>query len=280
MSVRGLFVTGTDTGVGKTLVTAAMAAAFARRGLRIGVLKPVETGCPPRIADVAPDLLSARNLPTPTSEPTASAVMARPFPCPPIYPSRAELCPRDAEYLLRWANTDLPLDLVNPYRYALPVAPALAARVVAETIEFNHIASCLNAIAQSTDLVLVEGAGGLLVPLTDTLLVLDLIVYLELPVLVVARSSLGTINHTLLTLRTLHQRDLPIAGVVLNRCQKEPAPDEPGNALQVEQFAGDVLRGVMPYFNEREREDQAYLADRCSVHLDLDRILSTIQRVR
>jgi dethiobiotin synthetase len=95
-----------------------------------------------------------------------------------------------------------------------------------------------------------------------------------LPVLVVARSDLGTINHSLLTLEALRSRSIPIAGLVINRLSGEPRPEEAANPQQIEQFAGDVVLGTLPFFGEAQTQDFDYLAQRMETHVDVDRLLA------
>jgi dethiobiotin synthetase len=176
--VSGLFVTGTDTGCGKTTVACALARSARAAGLRVRVLKPVETGC----------------------EPGADG----------------ELVPADARALAEAAGDDAPLDRICPYRLKLPVAPELAAAEERVTIELARIEKAYAEAAADADCVLVEGAGGLRVPLAAGLEMADLALRLELPLLVVCRARLGTLNHTLLTLEAAERRGLRIAGVVVS----------------------------------------------------------------
>lgn len=191
---RGCFITGTDTGVGKTVVTAALAATLRRQGLRVGVMKPVETGCPLR---------------------------------------DGQLVPQDALFLRIASGCVAPQELVVPYTFAEPLAPAIAAELAGITISLDHIRSCYEQLLAEHDVVLVEGAGGLLVPLTDQLCMLDIAVELELPVLIVARNMLGTINHTALTATVAHER-CHVLGIVLNPTQP---PDPFDLAMQTNQEA-------------------------------------------
>jgi dethiobiotin synthetase len=173
--VSVLLVTGTDTGVGKTVVTCALAAAFARRGRRVGVVKPAETGCP------------------------------------------SEVEAEDAAALAAAASDPAPLADVCPYRLPDPLAPSLAAERAGVTIDVDALTALVRRRTTTVDVVLVEGAGGLLVPLTRDTSFADLARRLDAPVLVVVGSRLGAINHALLTFEVLATRRLPIAGFVVNR---------------------------------------------------------------
>ena len=200
----GLFVTGTDTGVGKTVVTAALAAALRGRGLRIGVMKPVESGCERR---------------------------------------DGALFPADAIFLREVSGCEAPLDVVSPYRMERAIAPALAAEAEGVAISLDRIAEAYATLAAEHDIVLVEGAGGLLAPLTSDLTMLDLALRLRLPLLIVARNTLGTINHTALTVRAARTAGASIAGIILN--ETTPARDDSssGNADALRRWGGALLLG-------------------------------------
>ena len=175
--MRVLFVTGTDTGVGKTLVSSVLASALAARGLRVGVAKPVETGC--RGAGDG-------------------------------------LVPSDAATLAAAAADPTPLAAICPYRFADPLAPALAAERAGSAVDVEGLVDALRARAAAVDLLLVEGAGGLLVPLTRRASFAELAAALGATVLLVVGSRLGAINHALLTLDALRTRRLTVAGYVMN----------------------------------------------------------------
>jgi dethiobiotin synthetase len=203
--VPGLFVTGTDTGVGKTIATAVLAAALREQGVNAGVMKPVETGI---------------------GERTRS----------------------DAEWLMSVAPSDDPPSIVAPYRLRTSAAPLVAAAAEHIAIDLNHILSAFEALAARHECLLIEGVGGAMVPLAADILVVDLIHYLRLPVLIVARSGLGSINHTLLTVECLQRRGIPILGVLFNN------PVAPSANPDTHHTIGTILRwtglrsfGELPY---------------------------------
>jgi len=173
-----IFVTGTDTGIGKTVVTTALAAAITRQGRRVGVVKPVETGC---------------------------------------RSDRDGLIPEDALALAAAACDPAPLEAVCPYRLPDPLAPALAAERAGVAIDVEALATHVRHRAAEVDVLLVEGAGGLLVPLTRRESFADFAHRLGARVLVVVGSRLGAINHALLTLEVLTARGIALAGYVINR---------------------------------------------------------------
>jgi len=174
----GWFVTGTDTGVGKTVIAGALAVLLRQAGQRVGVFKPVATGCR---RDVRLGLVS-----------------------------------EDAEFLAHCADSIHDLETINPVRYAAELAPMVAAQRKRRPIDWAAIQRNWQRINESSDWVIVEGVGGLLVPIDQHRSVADLAGDLELPLVIVARPGLGTINHTLLTLEAARARDLPVATIVIN----------------------------------------------------------------
>jgi len=202
---RGLFVTGTDTGVGKTLVGAALARLLAQRGLKVGVCKPVESGVP------EPDL-----------------------PGP------------DARLLARAAGCDAPADIIAPYRLRRPLAPDQAAHTDGIRIDTGVIEQAVARLAASHDFLLVEGAGGLMAPLTGGFLMADLARQLGLPLLIVARHDLGTINHTLLTTFAARRMELPVAGIILNRLPAHPDEAQRNAPHAIASLASAELLASLP----------------------------------
>lgn len=198
------FVTGTDTGVGKTVVTAALALFLRHRGYRVGVMKPIETGVR-------------------TDQPDRSIG-------------------NDAACLREAAGNSDDWALINPYRFEAPLAPLDAARAEGRTVSFQAIRDAFQCLKSRHQILLVEGAGGLLVPISEGSDLSDLIGELACPVLVVGRASLGGINHARLTLEALAHRKLPVLACVLN--QLRDAGSE-GEVLQARSTAA-LLRERSP----------------------------------
>lgn len=177
---RGLFVTGTDTDVGKTYVTALIARDLRALGIRVGVYKPVASGC---------------------------------------IVENGRLVSEDARTLWNAAGQPGDFDWVCPQCFEAPLAPNLAARAEGTSLDWDLFVEGFDYWHDLCEVVLVEGAGGLMCPLGDDLYVADLAAVFRLPLLIVARNALGTINHTLQTLITasVHRDPLRVAGIVLNR---------------------------------------------------------------
>jgi len=197
----GLFVVGTDTGVGKTRVAAAVARALVARGCRVGVLKPVASGAS-RVGD-------------------------------------AWRCD-DVERLIEAVGGGVAVERVAPILYEEPLAPSVAARRAGLPLRQDRVEteveSALAWWSGRADVMVVEGVGGLLCPLAEGTTVADLAVFLDYPLLVVARRGLGTLNHTLLTVEAATLRGLRVAGVVLN----SPEPED-GSVAEATN-AGELAR--------------------------------------
>jgi len=207
---RGVFVTATDTGVGKTLVTSALVMCLTQRGIDVGVMKPIETGV-----------------------------------------SRSTKAQSDGARLRRAAGSQDPMADVSPYVFRLPVAPRSAARAERTAVRVTTIMRAFRALRQKHALMMVEGVGGIYVPINQSLNLLDLIYRMRLSAIVVGRSGLGGINHALLTLQALRRRKIPIVALVLN--QRHPVRTK--IALAQEQSTVSLLRllagvpvvGPLPY---------------------------------
>lgn len=232
---RGLFITGTDTGVGKTVVAAALISALKLRGLDIGIMKPAESGCP-------------RN-------------------------EKGTLIPEDAIFLKAVAEITDPLHLVNPYTFEQPLAPALAADMAGTDIRIETIISAYNTLAKSHDLMLIEGAGGLLAPLTKEERMLDLAYALKLPVLIVAKNELGVINHTDLTVRVAQAAGVQVAGIVLNNTCADTHPATHTNATSIQRWVAAPFLGEMPYLSSMDYNTIGQAAEK---HLKFDNLLKLL----
>ncbi len=215
--MTSLFITGTDTGIGKTLVGCGIAAALTARGKRVGVLKPAETGCDRRDGFLYPD---------------------------------------DAMRLVGYARSNLPLETACPYRFSPPVAPSVAAAQAGVTIQPERIVEVFQSIAAQHEVTLVEGAGGLLVPLVDRYSFADLARDLDIPILVVVGSKLGALNHALLTLHCIQTRGLSLAGYILNHPTQTADDAIKTNAATLAGLTDAPCRGSIPHLTLSEDIDR------------------------
>jgi dethiobiotin synthetase len=168
--------------------------------------------------------------------------------------------PSDADRLRAAAGGADPAELVCPYSFAAPLAPGVAARLAGVEVSLPRILAAARALLSRHALLVVEGAGGLLVPLGARETFADLAVALGLPVLVVARAGLGTVNHAALTVEALRARRLEVAGLVLNRVAPGGDPSEPHNAAEIERLTGARVLLSLPFLPDAA-EREARLAD-------------------
>lgn len=178
----GIFITGTDTGVGKTFVACGLATLLRERGYRVGVMKPAETGCAEQ---------------------------------------DGKLIPEDAVRLRDASGCGEPIEKICPYRLPEPLAPSLAAERAGARIDIDRLLEVYQEISSNRDVILVEGAGGLMVPLLPSFTYADLARVMKLPLVVVAANKLGAINHLLLTLEHASCKGLTVLGYILNRVSAE-----------------------------------------------------------
>lgn len=221
-AARGLFVTGTDTGIGKTVVSLGLMQALQDRGLAVAAMKPVASGC-----ERTPDGL--RN--------------------------------DDALQLARQASIPLAYELVNPYAFEPPIAPHLAADQAGQTIETDNIYDIYQHIASKVDVVIVEGVGGWQVPLNSRETVADLAHGLGLDTCLVVGLRLGCINHALLSAQAIENSGCTLAGWVANTLPPVmDALDDNINTLK--QKLSSPLMGVVPAFDDISVKSVAHCLER------------------
>jgi dethiobiotin synthetase len=239
--MTGLLITGTDTGVGKTFFACALSAVLSAMGKRVGVMKPVETGC--ELGD-------------------------------------GQLVPADALRLRHFSGSPLPLELVCPYRFAPPLAPAVAAEMAGVKIEQQRLIVSYERIRARHDITLVEGAGGLLVPLTERYTFADLARDLGIPLLVVVGSKLGAINHALLTLHCASSLGLSVLGYILNHPNPTRDLAAETNRRALAGLTDTPCLGSLPFFppSGDESQDRASLVALMEGEVDLAAISKLMER--
>lgn len=214
---NGLFITGTDTGVGKTLVAGGIARILSQAGLTVGVFKPVATGCKHH---------------------------------------HEGLVSTDAEFLRYWSGCDFELSVINPVGFVTPAAPVVCEEFERRQVDFAAIQTAYENICQASDFVIVEGIGGIRVPISGDVGVLDLAKAFALGVVIVARPYLGTINHTLLTIDAVRGAGLDVAGVVISGYEAASATfaEEAGADVIAEYGEAEIL-AIVPQDEDSDVEN-------------------------
>jgi dethiobiotin synthetase len=195
--INGVFVTGTDTNCGKTLIAGGIARALLKKGINVGVMKPVATS----------------GKPTPPSS------------------ARTKWISEDALHLRQAAATSDALDLINPICFKAAMAPWPAARLEKKNIDMERIYTAYRELCRRHDFMVAEGAGGLMVPLTREVYVVDMMAKMRLPAIVVSHPDLGMLNHTLLTLAVLKAKGIPLAGVIINNYKGKTRAEQTNPAV-------------------------------------------------
>jgi dethiobiotin synthetase len=236
-----VFITGTDTGIGKTVVAAGLALALKKRGLDIGVMKPTATGCRKR---------------------------------------GGKRFSEDVDYLIGASGCEDETDLVCPYMLQRPLAPEVAAELEHVRIDTHRIIQAFRELCSRHDLVIVEGAGGLFVPIRNRYFMLDLVADLSCPLIVVARPGLGTINHTLLSHEVSRSRGIDMVGTIINGTVKRPSLAERTNPDVIYRYSGSPMLGLMPNLPAVSVETGKYtgLLRATEKNININEILNHLQR--
>jgi dethiobiotin synthetase len=235
--MKVIFVTGTDTGVGKTVISSALAAFFSlRKNMRVGVMKPFESG------------LSKRD---------------------------KDLLPWDAICLREASGSNVDLNIISPYTFESPVAPEVAAMLEHVNIDISMVDKIFQGLRKSHDLVIIEGAGGVLVPIRENFFFADLIQQWKAPTLIVSRLGLGTINHTLLTNHFLKERGIKVLGVILNNTEGLEDLPAQTNPDILRRYLDTPVLGIFPHVKDllKGSVDRERMADILAKNINTDALL-------
>lgn len=234
--MNGLFITGTDTDIGKTALSALLLAELRRRGMNAAPMKPAQTGCDGGVPDLDYSLAMAQ----------------------------MEISAED------YAN-------MSPYRFEPACSPHLAAELAGTEIDIAEMVIAARTLASEYEFIIAEGAGGIMVPLNRREIMLDLMQALKLPILIAARPGLGTINHTLLSIRALRSDGLNIAGVVIVESQSSKSGFiEEDNLNTIEQFGKVPILGTIPYCPLLREADVKYDSLPIPVVAEMEKIVNRI----
>jgi dethiobiotin synthetase len=211
--MKSYFVTATDTGVGKTAITASLAACMKKRGIDVGVMKPIATGIP----------------------------------------QKSGFRSSDVSFLVESSGVKDSEDMVNPIFLPLPVSPYDACKNLGLTINVDIIKEKFENLRKSHELVLVEGIGGILTPITESLFVADVIKMLGLETIIVTRSTLGTLNHTMLTVNACKQYGISIKGIIINCHDAKGGPEEKNAPSTIYELSKIPILGVVPFIKDYQK---------------------------
>jgi len=200
--MSGIFITATDTEVGKTLISAGLVNFFRNQGIKTGYMKPISCGHD-----------------------------------------------NDAVFVKKLLNLKDPLSLINPISLPYPLSPLAAARKAKRKIDLKKIKKAFTILKKKYDLVVVEGVGGALVPMTEKIMVADFIKQLDIPAIIIARAGLGTINHTLLTVEALRKRKIKIQGIIMNGYRGSELSED-DNADIIYKITGIPILAKIPWMKK------------------------------
>jgi dethiobiotin synthetase len=222
---KGFFITGTDTGVGKTVISAALIKAAHLLGFKACGMKPIETGCKTAVSS------------------QQSAISSK----------KRTLIPSDGIFLKEIADIGESINLITPIRFQNPLAPLPASEIEGTSVDLEKIQKSYTALFKNYDIVIVEGIGGLLVPIKKNYFVLDLAKDFGLPIIVVSRPGLGTINHTMLTVNYAIKEGLNVAGIIINYSRPpEGTLAENTNPGVMKKISPVPVIGIFPYLKDLE----------------------------
>ena len=234
---KGIFITGTDTDVGKTVVAAGLAGAIKAKGIDVGVMKPVATG-----AVRTPDGLVST----------------------------------DVQFLIKSIECNDEPELLNPITLETPLSPLVASRLEKCEIELDKIRDAYSTLSQRHDFIVVEGIGGILVPIKEDYFVSDMIKDLDIPSIIVARPGLGTINHAMLTIREAQRMGIEVRGFIINGVDEQKAGiAEKTNPEVIKQISHLPLLGVLPFDPKVDifSLEMGGIIELTLKHIDIDKII-------
>jgi len=238
-----VFVTGTDTEVGKTVIAGGLALAFRKRGIDVGVMKPAVTGCRTH---------------------------------------KGKRKSEDVDFLVEASGSNDDPRLVCAYMLRDPLAPEVAAEREGTRIDIRPIKNAFGKLVKKHEALIVEGAGGLYVPIKRNYLMIDLIASLGLPVVIVARPGLGTINHTLLSCEAARAKNIGIAGIIINNYPEKPSTAERTNPDMIRRHARAPLLGIVPDLPGVSVENCAFdgLLEAMESSIDINKLLNRLRRMK
>ena len=214
--MKSYFVTGTDTGVGKTAITAGIAGSLHKLGINVGVMKPIATGYPQKIG----------------------------------YKSS------DVTILAEAAGIKDPEDLINPVFLPIPTSPYDASKLLSMPIDMPLILTKFKKLLSLHDVMLIEGIGGIMTPITKKIFVIDMIKAMAIETIIVTRATLGTLNHTVMTCKMCKDYDIKVKGLVINNFDEKGTPAEKSAPTTLYELTGINIIGIVPFVKDLNQTDK------------------------
>ena len=213
--MKSFFVTGTDTGVGKTVITAALAMCLRKLGIDVGVMKPIASGIPQKTGFKSSDVSS-------------------------LYEAAGIT---DSE------------EMINPVFLPIPTSPYDATKILNVSIDMPLIFEKFQNLIKTHQMLLVEGIGGIMTPITKNFFVADMIKAIGLDTIIVTRSTLGTLNHTIMTLRMCKDYEIPVKGMIVNYFDERGGPAEKNAPATLYELTGIPILGIIPFVKDYQKLD-------------------------
>lgn len=213
--MKSYFVTGTDTGVGKTVVTAALASCLKKRGIDVGVMKPIASGFPQKIGFKSSDVTLLRD---------SSGV-------------------KDPE------------EILNPVFLPIPVAPYDATKILNLSVDMPLVFKKFQELIKNHQMLLVEGIGGIMTPITKNFFVADMIKAMGLETIIVTRSTLGTLNHTIMTFKICQLYQIQVKGIIINYFDERGPSSERNAPATIHEITGAPILGIVPFVKDYQKLD-------------------------
>jgi dethiobiotin synthetase len=230
--VKSYFITGTDTGVGKTAITAALASCIKKLGIDVGVMKPVATGTP----------------------------------------QKSGFKSSDVSILCQSCGVDDTEDLVNPIFLPLPASPYDVSKILDLKFDKEIIFEKFEKLKNKHDILLVEGIGGIMTPLSRDYFVVDMIKRMNLDTIIVTRSTLGTLNHTMMTVNTCHDYKIPIKGIIVNNYDEKGGTAEKNSPSTIHEITNVPILGTLPFVKDYQNLDM--MISSVEKNIDLKSLIS------
>lgn len=230
--MKGYFVTGTDTGVGKTAITAGIAGSLRNLGVNVGVMKPIATGYQQKIG----------------------------------YKSS------DVTILAEAAGIKDPEDLINPVFLSIPTSPYDASKLLSVPIDMPLILTKFKKLLSLHDVILIEGIGGIMTPITKNFFVADMIKAMAIETIIVTRATLGTLNHTVMTCKMCKDYDIKVKGLVINNFDEKGTPAEKSAPTTLYELTGINIIGIIPFIKDLNQIDK--MVEMVSKKVDVKSLIS------